>query len=106
MASATPETAQTLKAKLLDEFADVFDDSGPLKTMKGPPMSIELVPDTVPFPLSNARPIPISWREDVKKILQDMQLQGIIAPVTEPTDWTHPLVVVAKKTDHPVSAST
>ena len=60
VASATPETAHTLKAKLLDEFADVFDDSGPLKTMKGSPMSIELVPDAVPFDLSNARPIPIS----------------------------------------------
>ena len=69
--------------------------------MKGPPMSIELVPDAVPFALPNARAIPISWREDVKKILQDMQDQQIIAPVTGPTDWTHPLVVVAKRDGTP-----
>ena len=69
--------------------------------MKGPPMTIELVPDAVPFALPNARAIPISWRDDVKKILQDMQDQNIIAPVTKPTDWTHPLVVVAKKDGTP-----
>ena len=86
VSASPPETAQTLKAKLLDEFAYVFDDSDPLETMKGPPMSIELVPDAVLYALSNARTIPISWREDVRKILQDMQVQGIIAPVTEPTD--------------------
>ena len=30
-----------------------------------------------------------------------MELRGIITPVMEPTDWTHPLVVVAKKDGTP-----
>ena len=102
ISATTPsERIHVLKNKLLDEFADVFDDSGPLKTMKGPPMTIELVPDAVPFALPNARAIPILWRDDVKKILQDMQDQNIIAPVTKPTDWTHLLVVAAKKDGTP-----
>ena len=49
----------SLKSKLLAEFSDVFDESGPLKTMTGPPMSIELVSVYKPFALSNARPIPL-----------------------------------------------
>ena len=28
---------------------DVFDTTGPLKTMVGPPMVIELQPDAIPF---------------------------------------------------------
>ena len=37
------DTSQTavLKEKLLTDFADVFDTSGPLKTMVGPPTMIE-----------------------------------------------------------------
>ena len=29
-------------------------------------------------------------------MLDEMETQGIITQVTEPTDWTHPLVVVIK----------
>ena len=70
--------------------------------MKGPPMSIELVPEAVPFSLPKARAIPISWRGDVRQLLQDMQDQGIIAPVTQFTEWTHPLVVVANRDGTPL----
>ena len=66
-----------------------------------PPMAIELVSDYKPFALSNDRPIPIAWRDPVKKILEDMATQGIISPVSEPTEWTHPLVVVAKRDGTP-----
>lgn len=59
-------------------------------------MMIELQPDAIPFALRNARSIPFNWREAVKAMLDDMATQGIIAPVTVPTEWTHPLVVVAK----------
>ena len=58
--------------------------------MTGPPMSIELVSVYKPFALSNARPIPIAWRDPVKKILEDMVTQCIIALVTEPTVDTPP----------------
>ena len=99
--SLSDDDIPSLKSKLLAEFSDVFDDSGPLKPMTGPPMSIELASVYKPFALSNARPIPIAWRDPVKKILEDMVTQCIIAPVTEPTEWTHPLVVVAKRDGTP-----
>lgn len=85
-----------LEQKLLADFADVFDKEGPLKTMSGPPMSIELLPDAVPFAVSGARPIPYAQRDKVKGLLDDMQTKKIIAPVTQPTSWTHPLVVVVE----------
>ena len=69
----------SLKSKLLKEFLDVLDDQGPLKPMIGPLMSIELVQGYKPLALSNARPIPIAWRDTVKKILEDVTAQGIIA---------------------------
>ena len=99
--SSVPSEIQDMKNALLEEFADVFDTSGPLKVMTGPPMTIQLKPDAVPFALRNARTIPIAWYDQVKNKLDEMELQGIITPVMEPTDWTHPLVVVAKKDGTP-----
>ena len=85
-----------LKAKLLQEFADVFNTEGPLKTMVGEPMKIELYADAIPFSVPGHRPIPFAQREQVREMLEDMVSKNIIASVTEPTDWTHPLVVAAK----------
>ena len=52
-------------------------------------MTTQLKPDAVPFALRNARTIPIAWYDQVKNQLDEMELQGIITPVMEPTDWTH-----------------
>ena len=85
------------KQDLITEFKNVFDGKGPLPDMKGqPPMVIELNSDPVPYAVNGARPIPFAQRETVKQMLDDMVQQEIITPVTEPTDWAHPLVIVAK----------
>jgi len=55
------------------------------------------LPNTVPFTVNGVRPIPYAFRTEVKAMLDNMERQGIIRTVTEPTDWTHPLVVVPKK---------
>ena len=85
-----------IKEQLLKEFADVFDCNDNLRTMAGPPMSIELQSDAIPFAVNGARPIPFAQRDAVKKMLDDMVAQGVIQPVIQPTDWVHPLVVVSK----------
>ena len=59
-------------------------------------MKIELQDGAVPYFVNGARPIPFAQRETVKKMLDDMVQQGIIAPVTGPSDWCHPLVVAPK----------
>jgi hypothetical protein len=55
-----------VKQELLIEFANVFDKKGPLKTMSGPLMSIELLPDAVIFAVSGTRPISYPQRGKVK----------------------------------------
>ena len=67
-----------LKDRLLNEFADVFDGEGPLKTMIGPQMKIELKPGAIAFANSGARPIPFAQRSAVKDILDDMKALGIM----------------------------
>lgn len=64
--------------------------------MKGPPMTIELQENAILISVNGARPIPFAQRDKVKQMLDKMVGQGIIAPVTQPTEWVHPLVVAAK----------
>ena len=85
-----------IRELILKEFSDVFRSSGELPMMSGPPIKIELRPDAVPYSINGARPIPFAQRDTVKKMLDDMMQQGIIAPVTGPTEWCHPLVVAPK----------
>ena len=65
--------------------------------MAGPDMDIVLEPDAKPRRVYTALPIPYAYREQIKQKLDDMVAEGIIEPVTEPTDWCHPIVVVDKK---------
>jgi hypothetical protein len=86
-----------IRQDLLKEFADVFDSSTELKTIKGPPMKIELKEDAIPYAVHGARPIPYAWRDEVKRIINDNFAKGVWEPVGDrPTDWCHPLVVVPK----------
>eukprot|EP00117_Sycon_ciliatum_P031337 scpid17782/ scgid3606/ Retrotransposable element Tf2 155 kDa protein type 1 len=89
------ELART-REQLLQEFADVFSDSG-LKPMEGPPMEIELQHDSKPSCVHTARPIPYAFRDQIKTQLDGMVSDGIIEPVTEPSEWCHPIVIVDKK---------
>ena len=92
----TPNEIDEVRRQLMEEFADVFADS-PLKPMKGPPMDIDLRPDAVPSRVHAPRAIPYAYRDQVKTQLDGMVAEGIIESVTEPSDWCHPVVIVAKK---------
>ena len=84
------------KRKLIEEFADVFDDTR-LQVMDTEPVEIPLQPNAVPFRITAARQIPFAYREQIKVQLDEMVEQEIIEPVTEPSEWCHPIVVVDKK---------
>ena len=91
----TPDDIAKIRSDLLHEFSDVFD-STQLKPMTGPPMDIHLHPDATPACAHHARPIPYAFREQVKEQLDDMVTNEIIEPVTEPSEWCHPIVIVNK----------
>ncbi|XP_068246738.1 uncharacterized protein [Palaemon carinicauda] len=86
----------------LREFKDVLVTKEDLKTtplqpMTGPPMRIHLKDGAVPFAVHTPRQIPFAFRDKVKEELASMVTQGIIKPAgDEPSEWCHPLVVVAK----------
>ena len=92
----SPVEVEKIKAQLMEEFADVFNDT-PLRPMKGPPMEIELKMEAVPFRVHGPRVMPYAYRDQVKAQIEDMVAQGIIEPVSEASDWCHPIVVVDKK---------
>ena len=94
----TPAEINKIRADLVSELADVFSESiDKLKPMVGPDMDISLEPDAKTHRVYIARPIPHAYCEEIKQQIGDMGAEGIIEPVTELTDWCHPIVVVDKK---------
>ena len=94
--SPSPNELDRMKQTLLDKYKDVFKSDGQLHEMSGTPMKIFLRENATPFALSSPRQIPFSYRNLVKDELHKQVKAGVIAPVTEPTDWVHPLVVIPK----------
>ena len=80
---------------LVSEYPNVFD--GKIRTMEGEKFHISLVEGAVPFCVKTPRSIPFAYREKLKAELQTLQDQGIIAPVTQVTEWCAPIVVTPKK---------
>ena len=83
--------------KLFSEYPSVFDSST-LKPMKGTPMHIHLHSDTdiKPTHITVSRNIPFAYREKTERELQNMVKSGIIEPVTEPSTWVSPSLVIPK----------
>lgn len=77
------------------EFPTVFD--GHIRVMPGEEFKIHLKEDAVPFSVSSPRRVALSLREPLKEELQKLVAEGIITPVTEPTEWCAPIVVEPKK---------
>ena len=65
--------------------------------MTGETFRIHLKDNAKPFCVSAPRMIPYAYRGKVQKELHSLQAQGIIEPVTEPTEWCAPIVVTPKK---------
>ena len=65
--------------------------------MDGEQFRIQLVEGAKPFCIHMPRAIPFAHCEKLRDELDPLQRQGIIAPVTTPTEWCAPLVVAPKK---------
>ena len=57
---------------------------------------IEQKADAKPFHLATPRRLPLPLKDKVEEELKSLQEQGIIRPVTKPTDWCAPIVAVTK----------
>ena len=79
----------------MNEFSTVFD--GQVTTMEGEKFVISLIEGAEPFCVKAPRSIPFAYRERLKKELDLLQQQGIITPVSTPTEWCAPIVVIPKK---------
>ena len=77
---------------VVDKFPELFTGFAKLKQ----PYMIQLRPHAVPFSQCMARRIPVPLLQLVKAELDRMERLGVIAKVTQPTDWCPGLVVVQK----------
>ena len=73
----------------------VFGEFG---LMNCEPIRIKLKPNAQPYSLATPRRISEPLLKPVKEELDRMQQNGIISPITKPTDWCAPVVPVMKKT--------
>ena len=94
--SAQPLHVDKVRLQLLVEFSDVFATS-PQKPMHCPGVNIELQADAKPSCVRSSRPIPYALGDQIKAKLDEMVADHIIEPVSKPSSWCHPIVIVDKK---------
>ena len=87
--------ASVTAEQLMAEFPTVVD--GQIRTMPGEKFHISITDDAHPFCVTTSRTVPLAYREKLQKEIDLLLGQGIIAPVTEPTEWCAPIVVTPKK---------
>ena len=80
--------------------------STPDDLMKGEPVKIHLKEGAKPFHCSTARRVPVPQLPKVKNELERMENAGVIQKISEPTEWSSPIVVALNLTDKFVSALT
>ena len=80
-------------SSIKQQFPTLFTGLG---TLQGD-YEIKLKPDAKPFSLGTARNIPLPLRDKVKQELNDMEAQGVISKVQQPTQWCAGMVIVSKK---------
>lgn len=88
-----PSDKTPLPRDIMEKYGALFD--GKLGTLPVK-YKITLDPNVEPV-VRPARNVPIALKPKVKEALDNMVDRGIIAPVTEPTEWVSGLVVTRKK---------
>lgn len=78
-------------ADLLEGYKDVFEGLGDL------PGEYHIVTDdSVPPVVHPPRRVPVALRNQIKEKLDEMVASGILAPITEPTEWASSMLVIVK----------
>ena len=104
--TAIPENHSKLKAWILNHYkSSTFNicENQELSKMTGPPLKIDIDPNSTPVAVHTPIPVPVHWKEKVKDQLdRDVKL-GVIEPVPwgEPTTWCSRMITVAKKDGSP-----
>ena len=88
------EPINTMTSTIQQEFPNLFTGLG---TLQGDPYTICIKPDAKPFSLGTARNISLPLRDKVQETLNQMEAQGVISKVQQPTPWCAGMVVVKKK---------
>lgn len=78
-------------SRVIEKHKNVFSGHGQIKKQYKITLKDNAIPKTCA-----ARKIPLALRDKVKRKLDALVDDGIIEPITEPTDWVHPIVVVPK----------
>ena len=86
------QIAEKQVTSYLQEFPRLFRGLGKLKYM----YKISLKADAKPYAVSTPRSLALPLKEKVKAELESLEQQDVIKPVTQPTDWCAPIVVVPK----------
>ena len=85
----TPTTGILSKDKVLSEYGDIFEGIGKFPGE----CTIQIDPSVAPV-IHPPRKVPLALHEKLSQELTRMEADGIIAKVTEPTQWVNSLVVV------------
>ena len=73
-----------------------------LRVMLGEVFTIQLKDGARPFCVNTPRRVSFAYREPLKEQLDTLTAQGIITPVTAPSRWCTPIVVVPRKSSDEV----
>jgi hypothetical protein len=76
----------------VEDYPELFAGLGELKE----PYHITLGNDAKPYAIHTPRKIPVCYEKAAKQQLDNMEVQGVISRVEEPTEWCAGMVIVPK----------
>ena len=83
--------------KLIKDYPDILSDElspRPMKTDK--PMRIHLKEGAVPRKVTSACRVPLHYKKEAEKTVNELVKKGVIVPANETTDWCSPAFFVPK----------
>ena len=92
------QEAREVVTRMVEEFGSVFDEEGPLRTMKGDPMRIHMKEDVkvIPLNITCPRKMPHAYMDAAKAKIDSGLAMGIIERVEGPSRWCSAMSFVPK----------